>query len=69
MHSSNNTHDDTRIIFAPPPSDPKIPPSIYYVQVKNHLDVQWQWTTLPDGNRVVTDYQLIQKNELDLVGT
>ncbi len=65
MHSAK----DTRIVFAPPPSDPKIPPSIYYVQVANHLDVRWQWTTFPDGSRVVTNYQLIEKNELDLART
>lgn len=69
MNVSKNTRDDTRIVLAPPPSDPQIPPSIYYVEVANHLDVQWKWTTLPDGNRVVTNYQLIPKSELDLVRT
>ncbi|MEC4806185.1 MAG: hypothetical protein SAJ12_22025 [Jaaginema sp. PMC 1079.18] len=69
MDAYSQPQENTRIVFAPPPSNPEIPPSIYYVEVANHLDIQWQWTTLPDGNRVVTGYQLITRNELELIKT
>lgn len=69
MNSYSHPQKETRIVFAPLPSNPEIPPSIYYVEVANHLDVQWCWTALPDGSQVVTDYRLVTKNELDLART
>jgi hypothetical protein len=49
---------NTYICYAPPPTDPSIAPSIYYIEVTVGIQVEWQWTHLPDGNRVVTDYKL-----------
>jgi hypothetical protein len=69
MNSNKDLDDSTQIVFAPPPSAPGIPASIYYVEVPNHLEVQWQWTELPDGNRVVTNYCLVKKAARDLVKT
>jgi hypothetical protein len=48
----------TYICYAPPPTDPSIMPSIYWIEVIEGIQVEWQWTHLPDGNRVVTDYKL-----------
>lgn len=52
---------NTYIVPAPPPTDLSIIPSIYWIEVRNDQDVEWQWTELPDGNRVVTNYKIIQK--------
>jgi hypothetical protein len=49
------------VCYAPSPTDPSIMPSIYCVELEEDLDVEWQWTCLPDGNRVVTDYKLVPK--------
>lgn len=49
-----------RVIYAPPPTDSSIPPSIFSIQIKDDEDVEWYWTQLPDGNQVVTNYQLIK---------
>ncbi|MEQ8970489.1 MAG: hypothetical protein RIE73_08845 [Coleofasciculus sp. C1-SOL-03] len=49
-----------RVIYAPPPTDSSIPASIFSIQIKDDEDVEWYWTQLPDGNRVVTNYQLVK---------
>jgi hypothetical protein len=53
---------NTYICYAPSPTDPAIIPSIYYIELKGDLEVEWVWTHLPDGNQVVTGYKLINKN-------
>ncbi|WP_217523296.1 hypothetical protein [Pleurocapsa sp. PCC 7327] len=50
---------NTYIVQAPPPSSPDIVPSIYWIELAEGFLVEWLWTYLPDGNRVVTDYKLI----------
>jgi hypothetical protein len=50
---------NTYIVHAPPPTDPDIIPSIYWIEVAKDIVVEWLWTHLPDGNRVVTGYKLI----------
>jgi hypothetical protein len=51
------------IVYAPPPTDPSLEPSIYWIEVPGDQAVEWQWTRLPDGNGVVTGYKLIEKAE------
>jgi hypothetical protein len=52
---------NTYIEKAPPPSDPSIIPSIYAIELQNNQKVEWVWTQLPDGNRVVTGYKIISR--------
>ncbi|MEC4986467.1 MAG: hypothetical protein SAJ37_22705 [Oscillatoria sp. PMC 1068.18] len=61
MNQPKQAETNKRIIKAPPPSDPVIPASIYYLEVRQDCDVEWKWTIFPDGNRVVTGYYLIEK--------
>jgi len=49
----------TCIFYAPLPTHPAIAPSIYWIEVQEGCEVEWQWTQLPDGNQVVTGYKLI----------
>jgi hypothetical protein len=53
---------NTYIVQAPPPTDLSILPSIYWIKLRNGQEVEWQWTELPDGNRVVTGYKIIQQD-------
>jgi hypothetical protein len=53
----------TYIIDAPPPTDPSIEPSIYRIELATDSSVEWLWTVLPDGNRVVTGYRIISKED------
>ena len=52
--------------FAPQPTDPNIIPSIYWIEIEEWQKVEWRWTELPDGNRVVTGYQVVPRNAPDL---
>ena len=52
---------DTYIEKAPPPTDPSIIPSIHSIELQINQTVEWLWTDLPDGNRVVTGYKIISK--------
>jgi hypothetical protein len=54
---------NTCIFHAPLPSHPAIEPSIYWLEVPEGYSVEWQWTQLPDGHRVVTGYQIIKDRE------
>jgi hypothetical protein len=59
MNRKTESFGKTKIIIAPPPTDPQIFTSIYSIEVREDLNVQWLWTHFPDGNRVVTGYKLI----------
>lgn len=63
MNTSPASKRQTYVENAPPPTDPLIFPSIYYIELQLDQAVEWVWTDLPDGNRVVTDYQIISKSE------
>lgn len=52
---------ETHIIQAPLPTDSSILPSIYWIELALDQAVEWLWTVLPDGNRVVTGYKVIGK--------
>jgi hypothetical protein len=54
---------ETYIIHAPPPTDSAIMPSIYWIELAIDQAVEWLWTVLPDGNRVVTGYRVIPKQD------
>jgi hypothetical protein len=61
--SSRFQDRDTYIIQAPPPTDSSIIPSIYWIELALDRAVEWLWTVLLDGNRVVTGYKVIPKED------
>ena len=61
MNHLEQTKRNTYVLPAPAPTDSSILPSIYWIEVRNDQNVEWQWTELPDGNRVVTNYKIIEK--------
>jgi hypothetical protein len=62
MDYLEQTKENTYVLYAPPPTDSSILPSIYWIEVRNDQNVEWQWLELPDGNQVVTNYKIIEKN-------
>lgn len=65
---TSNPQEETKktyICYAPPPSDSSIIPSIHCIEVEEDIEVEWLWTTLPDGNRVVTGYRLSYKQSIN----
>lgn len=60
MNHPEKQKSNTYVLQAPPPTDPSLPTSIYSIELRNDQEVRWQWTELPDGNRVVTGYKIIQ---------
>jgi hypothetical protein len=62
MDRQKKWSNKTKIVIAPPPTDLQICPSIYSIEVREGLAVQWLWTHLPDGNRVVTGYKLVAES-------
>ena len=63
MSSINNPSKQTKVVYAPSPSDPSLFPSIYSIEINEEEEVEWQWLELPDGNRVVTNYKILSKQE------
>ena len=67
MIVSNNQESQTRIVTAPQqslslnPNKGNIPSSIISVELKENEEVEWIWTIYPDGQKVVTGYNIIQK--------
>jgi hypothetical protein len=61
MNHSEKKKSNTYVLQAPPPTEPSIPPSIYWIELRNDQEVEWQWTNFPDGNGVVTGYKIIQR--------
>ena len=59
MKAVDNNTTNTRVVCAPPPSASYLFTSIYSITIKEDQDVEWQWLELPDGNRVVIDYKII----------
>ena len=60
----NNQPKPKKIVYAPPPSDSSLFPSIYSIEINEDEEVEWQWLELPDGNRVVTNYKILSKQEM-----
>ncbi len=63
MSSVNNKPRQKKVVYAPPPSDPSLFPSIYSIEIQEDEEVESQWLELPDGNRVVTDYKIFSKRD------
>lgn len=59
MNSISDSTTKTRVVYAPPPSDPALFTSIYSIRLYENQDIEWQWLELPDGNRVVFNYKII----------
>ena len=63
MNSINSQKKQKKIVYAPPPTDSDIFISIYSIEINEDEEVEWQWLELPDGNRVVTNYKILRKQE------
>lgn len=59
MKTTNSNTVNTRIVCPPPPSASYLFTSIYSITLREDQDVEWQWLELPDGNRVVINYKII----------
>ncbi len=64
MSGINSQPKPKKIVYAPPPSDSSLLPSIYSIEINEDEEVEWQWLELPDGNRVVTNYKILSKQEM-----
>ena len=63
MSGINSQPKSKKIVYAPSPSDSSLFTSIYSIEIDADEEVEWQWLELPDGNRVVTDYKILSKEE------
>ncbi len=54
-----------KVVYAPSASDSAILNSIYSITISEDQEVEWQWLYLPDGNRVVVDYQVFYQSKAD----
>ena len=67
MMISNTQENQKRIVTAPQQSlfsnstTTTIPSAVISVELNENEEVQWIWTTYPNGQRVVTGYNIIQK--------
>ena len=67
MITSSNQENKKRIVTAPQQSlllnstTNNIPSTVISVELNENEEVQWIWTTYPNGQRVVTGYNIIQK--------
>ena len=63
MTSVNSPQKPKKIVYAPLPTDSDIFISIYSIEINENEEVEWQWLELPDGNKVVTNYKILRKQE------
>ena len=67
MMISNTQENQKRIVTAPQQSllsnstTTNIPSAVISVELNENEEVQWIWTNYPNGQRVVTGYNIIQK--------
>lgn len=67
MMISNTQENQKRIVTAPQQSlllnstTTNIPSAVISVELNENEEVQWIWTTYPNGQRIVTGYNIIQK--------
>ena len=59
MNSNYRQTKRTKIVDAPLPSHSYLLRSIYQIEIDETQEVIWKWLVLPNGSRVVTDYQII----------
>ncbi|MGB3694868.1 MAG: hypothetical protein WBG70_11340 [Spirulinaceae cyanobacterium] len=57
-----------RTVFPPQPvlaSSSRLPANhLISIQLDDHEDVEWIWTSLPDGVDYVSGYKIIEKNQV-----
>ena len=63
MSGINSEPKQKKVVYAPSPSDSSLFTSIYSIEIDEDEEVDWQWLELPDGNRVVTNYKIVSKQE------
>ncbi len=63
MSKINSELKGKKIVYAPPPTASYLFTSIYSIEINEDEEVEWQWLELPDGNRVVTNYKILKKQE------
>jgi hypothetical protein len=51
----------TKVVYAPSPSSSYLFTSIYSIEIYEDEEVEWKWLELPDGNRVVTNYRILNQ--------
>ena len=62
-----NSQEEKRIVTAPQQTSilnsttVNIPSAVISVELKENEDVEWIWTAYPNGQRVVTGYNIIQR--------
>lgn len=64
--NSNCQKRATKIVYAPLPSHSHLLRSIYNIEIYDNQEVKWKWLLLPDGSRVVTDYQIINNSQIKI---
>jgi hypothetical protein len=55
----------SRVVQAPPPSGPMQPPipnRPLSVVLQHNEDVEWIWTSLPNGQRYVSGYNIVKRS-------
>ena len=68
MIVANNQENQKRIVTAPQPSlslnstMTNIPSTVISVELNENEEVEWIWTTYPNGQRVVTGYKIIKES-------
>ena len=62
-----NSQEEKRIVTAPQQTSifnsttVNIPSAVISVELKENEDVKWIWTAYPNGQRIVTGYNIIQR--------
>ena len=65
MKKLNRNTTKKRVVYAPPPSASYLFTSIHSITLREDQDVEWQWLEIPDGNRVVIDYKIINRQSTE----
>lgn len=67
MIIANSRENQNRIVTAPLPSlildstTNNIPSAVISVELNENEEVEWIWTIYPNGQKIVTGYNVIQK--------
>ncbi len=64
MSSINSQIRQKKTVYAPAPTASYLFSSIYSIEINEDEEVEWQWLELADGNRVVTNYKILSKQEI-----
>ena len=58
---SKKDEGSRRLVTAPAPTSLDEPGAILSVEIEADEEVRWQWTHYPNGQSVVTGYEIIKK--------